>query len=218
MQPIKSARAGQALQRPLIHLPWVDALEKVEQVFEGAACASHLFHMAHRLQPDIANGAERIEHCCVLDLKISARAIYVWRRNLHPGPLGVLIKNGELVGIGNIEAHGGGEELDRMVGFQPTGLVGDHGIGGGVALIKAIAGELSDQLENHIGLGGWNGLFGGASDKARLLVVHLLLLLLPHGAPQQVGLAERIARQDLGDLHHLFLIDDDAVGLLQHRL
>ena len=37
--------------------------------------------------------------------------------------------------------------------------------------------------------------------------------LLAHGAAQHVGFAERIAGQLLRDLHHLFLVDDDAVGL-----
>jgi hypothetical protein len=49
-------------------------------------------------------------------------------------------------------------------------------------------------------------------------VVHLLLDLLAHGAAQEVGLAQAVARQHLGDLHHLLLIDDDAVGLLEDRL
>jgi hypothetical protein len=44
---------------------------------------------------------------------------------------------------------------------------------------------------------------------------HLLGDLLAHGAAQEVGAAERVARHDLRDLHHLFLVDDDALRLLQ---
>src|ERR1043165_9274785 len=43
-------------------------------------------------------------------------------------------------------------------------------------------------------------------------------LFRSHRAAQQVGAAERIAAQDLGDLHDLLLIDDHAVGVAQHRL
>src|ERR1035437_883548 len=50
------------------------------------------------------------------------------------------------------------------------------------------------------------------------LLDHLLELLLAHGAAQQVGVAQRIARQPIGDLHHLLLVDDDAVGLLEQFL
>ena len=55
-------------------------------------------------------------------------------------------------------------------------------------------------------------------DEALALRVHLGVDLLAHGAAQQVGFAERIAGQHLRDLHHLLLVDDDAVGLLQDRL
>ena len=39
--------------------------------------------------------------------------------------------------------------------------------------------------------------------------------LLAHRAAQQVGGAQAVARHLLGDLHHLFLVDHDAVGLGQ---
>ena len=55
-------------------------------------------------------------------------------------------------------------------------------------------------------------------DEAALLLRHLALVFLAHGAAQQVGFAQREARHHLGDLHHLLLVDDDAVGLLQDRL
>ena len=54
-------------------------------------------------------------------------------------------------------------------------------------------------------------MLDGAGDETVALLVHLLLDLLAHGAAQQVGFAERIARQHLGDLHHLFLVDDNAL-------
>src|SRR3546814_3609266 len=57
-----------------------------------------------------------------------------------------------------------------------------------------------------------------SSDVCSSDLVHLRLNLLAHRAAQQIGFAKRIARQYLGGLHHLFLIDEDAVGLAQHRL
>ena len=51
-----------------------------------------------------------------------------------------------------------------------------------------------------------------AVDEDALLLRHLLGLLLAHRAAEQVGAAERVARELLGDLHHLLLVDDDAVG------
>jgi hypothetical protein len=56
------------------------------------------------------------------------------------------------------------------------------------------------------------------STKISRCLRHLLGLLLAHRAAQQVGAAERVAGQHLRDLHHLLLVQDDAVGRLQHRL
>ncbi len=57
----------------------------------------------------------------------------------------------------------------------------------------------------------------GSVDEHRALLRHLLGLLLSHRTPQQVGAAERVARQHLRDLHDLLLVQDDPVGRLQGR-
>ena len=54
------------------------------------------------------------------------------------------------------------------------------------------------------------------STKRCALRVHLRLDLLAHRAAQQVGLAEAVAGEHLRRLHHLFLVDEDAVGFLEH--
>ena len=41
--------------------------------------------------------------------------------------------------------------------------------------------------------------------------------LLTHGPAQHVRAAQRVARQQLCDLHHLLLVQDDAVGFFEQR-
>jgi hypothetical protein len=50
------------------------------------------------------------------------------------------------------------------------------------------------------------------------LLGHFLGLLLAHGTAQHVGTAQRVASQHLCNLHHLLLIQDNAVGRFQNRL
>ena len=50
------------------------------------------------------------------------------------------------------------------------------------------------------------------------MLLHLRHLLLAHRPPQQIGFAERIAGQILGDPHDLLLVHHDPVGFLQDRL
>ena len=45
---------------------------------------------------------------------------------------------------------------------------------------------------------------------------HFLFFLFAHGAAEKVGFAEREAGQAVGDLHHLFLVEDDAVGFFEN--
>ena len=60
--------------------------------------------------------------------------------------------------------------------------------------------------------------FDRAVDEARALRVHLGADLLAHGAAQHIGFAERVTGQLLRDLHHLFLVDDDALRLLHQMI
>ena len=130
-----------------------------------------------------------------------------------PSRMRVLAEVGQLVGVRHVERHRRGEELDRIVRLQIGGLVGDDRIGRRVALVEAVVGELRQQVEDEIGLRLADAALDGAGDEALALLVHLGADLLAHGAAQQVGFAERIAGKLLRDLHHLFLVDDDALGL-----
>ena len=57
-----------------------------------------------------------------------------------------------------------------------------------------------------------------AGKEAVALLGHLFRIFLSHCPPQQVGFAKRIASQHVGNLHDLFLVDDDAQGFLKQLL
>ena len=102
--------------------------------------------------------------------------------------------------------------------LEPGGLVGDQGVRRRVRLVEAVLGELLHQVEDLRRGARVDAALGRAGLELGALLRHFLGLLLAHRAAQQVGAAQRIAGQDLGDLHHLFLVHDDAVGGRQHRL
>ena len=85
-------------------------------------------------------------------------------------------------------------------------------------LVEAVSGELRHQIEDLLDLLRRIAPLHRAVDEALALLRHLLGFLLAHGAAQQVGFAERVAGQPVGDLHHLFLVDDDAQRFLQDFL
>ena len=102
--------------------------------------------------------------------------------------------------------------------LQPRGLVRHQRIGGGVRLVEAVAGEFFHQVEDGVGLVAGQAVLRRALAELGALLRHLLDVFLAHRAAQQIGAAERVAADDLRHLHHLLLIDHDAVGLLQDRL
>ena len=106
-----------------------------------------------------------------------------------------------------------------MIRLQIRGLIRDDGVGGGVRLVEAVAGEFFQQIENLVRLRGGDFVFlGAALDELLALLLHFLDLFLAHRAPQDVRRAEREAGQNLRGLHHLLLINQNAVGLLGNRL
>ncbi len=99
--------------------------------------------------------------------------------------------------------------------LEPGGLVADQGVGGGVRLVEAVAGELLHQVEDLVGLGAVDAALGRAFAEDLAVLGHLRRHLLAHRAAQQVGAAQRVAADDLRHLHHLLLVHHDAVGVLQ---
>jgi hypothetical protein len=135
--------------------------------------------------------------------------------DLDPHPVDLALVDGELFGQVHVAVHDGGHELHRVVRLQPRGLVADHGIGGGVGLVEAVVGELVEEVPDLQRLGLIDAVLGRALQELGPFGIHRLLDLLAHGAAQQVGAAKRIARHLLRDLHHLFLVDDDALRLVE---
>ena len=84
--------------------------------------------------------------------------------------------------------------------------------------VEPVAGEFLHQIENQIRLILVDAFLDRAGDEIRALRHHLGFDLLAHGAAQQIGAAEAVIGHNLGRLHHLFLIGEDAVGRLQNRL
>ncbi len=153
-----------------------------------------------------------------IDRKLVIAVVYKGPLDLEPHLLALFDQGHHLVGVVHVGREHRGHELGRVVGFEPQGLVGDQGVGGGVGFVETVAGKLLHQVEDLHRQLAVDAVLLRPLGKHRPLLGHLLRLLLAHGAAQQVGAAERVAGQHLGDLHHLLLVEDDAVGGLEDRL
>ena len=111
-----------------------------------------------------------------------------------------------------------GHELHRIVRLQISRVISQQCIGRRMRLVETVARELRHQIENFLGLVLGEAAFVRAGKKTVALLGHLHRIFLAHCPPQQVGFAQRIAGQHVGDLHDLFLVDDDTQGFLQQLL
>ncbi len=87
-----------------------------------------------------------------------------------------------------------------------------------MGLVEAVTGEFLHQVEDVTRQIGVDIVSGATLNETATLLGHFLWLLLTHRATQHVGAAQGIARHHLSNLHHLFLIQDDAVGRRQYWL
>ena len=180
--------------------------------------------LLHGRPADVLDGVERVAHGLApgfrvgFDIKNRLGRIDIRGQQRDLEPFQIALEHGQLVGVAGIEDHRRAEEFLGEMGLQIGGLVGHQRVGRRVGLVEAVAGEGLDLGEDFQCLGFLDVVRSRAVDKGGLLLVHLGFELLTHGAAQQVGTAQRVPGQRLGCLHHLLLIDHDAVGLGDDRL
>jgi hypothetical protein len=104
------------------------------------------------------------------------------------------------------------------VRFEIGGLIADERVAGGVRAVESIAGERLDESEDLFPDSFSDPGFYAALDELLTLLGDELLDLLAHRFAEHVGFAEAEAGEIARDLHQLFLIDGDAVGVLEDRL
>ena len=171
--------------------------------------------MLHCLLAHALDGAHGIDDAALVHVEMHHGAVDRRRHHLDPHAPGFLTEVTQLVRVAQIQRHGRGHELHRVVRLEPGRMIGDERIGCRVRLVEAVVGELGHKVEDRAGLILVDAALHRTVNETGALHLHLGGDLLAHGAAQKVSFAERVAGEHLGDLHHLLLIDDDAIRLFQ---
>ena len=87
-----------------------------------------------------------------------------------------------------------------------------------MGFVESVARELGHQVEDLFGFLGVYFSRRASGQEFFALRGHFLVFLFAHGAAQQVRIAQRKPGQAVGDLHHLFLIQNDAPGFGENLL
>ena len=214
---VKGPRPGQPFKLAAVHRTLRQTREQIIETSEGSVGMAFRNDRVHRLFANVADARQRIAHGIAIfrlfDREFGVGGVDVRAQNGNSAPPRIVNEDRQFVGLMHIETHRCRVEFFRVMRLQPAGLIGEQRIGGSVALVEAISGEFVDQVEQLVRLLRLDPRNLLATiDEALALGVHFRLHLLAHGPAQQVGIAQRIARQHLRRLHHLFLIDENAVG------
>ena len=99
--------------------------------------------------------------------------------------LGIPVEH-HLVRVRRLARDERGHELDGVVGLEPGGLDGEEAVRGGVRLVEAVRRELLHEVEDAVRDLLVDAAGARAVEEADALLRHLLRLLLPHRAAEQV--------------------------------
>ena len=214
-EAVHAAGFDECFERAAVRFLQVKPLAEVRQVREGSGLAlfhegghGPLAHALHRTEA-ITNGP-RIGH-----RELEVGVIHIGRQHHETHRLGLVDERHYLVRLVHVGREHGGHEVRRVVHLEPRRLVRQQRIGSGVRLVEAVACKLLHEVEDVGSVRLLHPEPNGSFHEDRPLLGHLLGLLLAHGAAEHVGTAKRVARQHLRNLHHLFLIQNDAVRRLQ---
>ena len=218
-QAVEGAGLDERFPDPAVGLLEIRALQRVEEILEPALGLAGLENgLQGRVSQSLDGGKAESDLPVSRRREIERGFVDVGAQHLDaplPGILHILRHVVRAARLGGQQAR---HELHGEVGLQVGGFVGHHGVGRTVALVEAVAREVLDEVEHLRDLGLFVAPGGAPLDEAGLLLGHLLLVLLAHGAAQHIGLAQGIPGHEAGDLHHLFLVEDHTVGGRQDRL
>ena len=97
---------------------------------------------------DVLDGGEAEADACGDGGEVGVGDLDVGRDDgdVHLAALGDVLD--DVFGLGGFAGEQRGHELDRVVGLEPGGVIGEQRVGGGVRLVEAVSGELLHQIED----------------------------------------------------------------------
>ena len=218
-QMIETPGLDQRLEHPLVHPLQIDAPAKIRQASIRTMGGALVDDGLHRRFAHALDGAQaEADAGGSGDLKRVLRFVHVRRMNGELHADAFVDERDDLVGLVHVRRQHRRHERRGVVCLEPGRLVGQERVRGRVRFVETVAREFFHQIEDHRGLRLTHAARHRAAHEYRTLLGHLLRFLFPHRASQQVGAAQRVAREDLRDLHDLLLVQDHAVGRGEHGL
>ena len=209
----------QGFHHPLVHLGQVNPAGKIEEVLEGSPFRPFLQDHGHGRIPYAFDGPQAEPDGMAVHGEPGFTGVDVRRQHLDAHIPAHSDVPADLVRHGDDAVQEGGHVFHRVVGLQPGGLIGHQGIGGGMGFVEPVAGEVLQKGEDLIAQFPADAVeLLGSLQEFFLHGIQELGLLFPHGPAENVCFPQGEAPQGGYDLHHLFLVQDDPVGIRHNGL
>ena len=213
-QAVEGAAFDQAFDDALVDPAQIDAGTEIQQRFESAALLTLGHNRVNGRFANIFYGDQSISDFVVVNLECGPAVVDVRRQDVNgmAATLGHVLDDA-IRGM-HFTGQQGGQEFDGKVGLEIGGLVGDQRIGRTVGFIEPITAELLHQVEYRFGLIFRNVVFPRAGHETVPVLGHLRGDFFAHGLAQVIRFGHGIIGQIGGNLHDLFLVENDAVSFL----
>ena len=212
---IQRPHFDEALQRPLVHDPLVDTHAEVIEVliWFPAALRGDCFRgsRAHVLY----RGEAKVDRA-LFDGKIGFAFVHVRGRHGHFQAAALAHRLDDLVGVAKFSAQDRRHVLGGVVRFEIGGLVGNGAVAGCVGLIEPVARKGFEVVEDLLRQFLRQTFVYRALHEPLTVLLQFVGDLLAHGVAELIRLGQRVAGHRLRHGHHVFLINHDAVGALEH--
>ena len=210
---VQGSGFDQAFEHAFVERARVHAFAEIENGFKAAGVLTSAPGCVHRIVADVLDRPKAEADRLAGGAEVPGAGLNVGRQERDAPVAAFIDVLDDLVAVAHLVGQQGRHELDRIMGFQIGRHVGQHRVGRRMGLVEPVPGELFHQIEDADDFLLRVAALHRPLHKAVAQGRHLLRLFLAHGAAQQVGLPQAESGEPVGDLHDLFLIDDDPVRL-----
>ena len=171
-----------------------------------------------KLITDILDAGKSVYDVPIDDIEVHIGFVYRWGKDLYSHLWSKVEIFTELVRASHFVRQVRCQELRREVCLEIGGLVCNDRVGHCMAFIEAIACKRLENMEDPFCCLCRISFLDSTVAELHKFSLKLVLLFLAHDPPEDIGLSESITGNYLGNLHYLFLINDDSVCCLEDVL
>ena len=215
---IHSPAFDEAFQGPLVDDVVIDAAAEIAKRREWSAFFAGLDDGFDGVGADALDAGQTEADGPVLDGEHGYAGIDIGRQDLDAVTAALCNVVTDFTDIVDHAGHSRCHEFRPIMGLEVRRLPGYVGISCRMGLVETIAGEIDHEVEYLVGNVVGNGVLPRPFQEISPLGDQDGFLFLAHGTAQQISLSQGKAAHDRGDLHDLFLVEDDAICILEDRL